>query len=103
MGTKTVKLLGVLGVKPNTIRGLGKGWVAYCAKEKEFVTNCYENDPYYEIWDIRMDEAIALVGRKRPKGLAIHGKSIKENLGRNKKRKIARTFHNGSKRGIACD
>ena len=80
MDTKNVKLLDVLEVKPNIIRARGKGWVACCAKEKEFVTKCYEKDPYYEIWDIPMDEAIALLERKRPKDLATHGKAIKENL-----------------------
>ena len=56
-----MKLLGVIGVNPIIIRARGKDWVACCAKEKEFVTNCYEKDPYYEIWDISLDEEIVCV------------------------------------------
>ena len=72
LDTKNVKFFDILGVHPNVIRAPGKGWIAYCAKEKEFVTNFYESDP----------SAINL------EDLAIHGKAIKENLEMNKKRKI---------------
>ena len=90
MDTINVKLLGV---KQRIIRARGKAWGAFCVKEREFVANSYENDRYYEIWDIQTDEAVAFQERKHPKGLAIHGKPIKENLWRNKKHKITRTFY----------
>lgn len=93
--TKNVKFFDLLGVHPNIIRAPGKGWIAYCAKEKEYVTNFYETDPYAQIWDMDVDEAIALLKKKRPRDVALNGKSIRENLERNKKRKISRTIYDG--------
>lgn len=95
LDTKNVKFFDILGVHPNVIRAPGKGWIAYCAKEKEFVTNFYEADPWFAVWDMPVSDAIELLKRKRPKDVAIHGKAIRENLEASKKRKIARTTFDG--------
>lgn len=75
--------LNHLPVHPNIIKSPGKGWIAYCAKHHVFQSNFYEDDPFATAANMEdPDEALALLWKKRPKDMCMHGSSIEKNLKR---------------------
>lgn len=68
------------GVHPNCIDP-GQGWKSYVVKQGEYITNCYETNPYSEA--LRKDtfqEAINYLWEKRPRDMALSAHNIEENL-----------------------
>lgn len=79
---KNEKCFDVNGVHPNIIDP-GKGWEAYCAKHKEFITNHYEICPYSQAASSEtVKEAMDILWKKRPADCAKYGESIERNLRR---------------------
>lgn len=70
-------------VHPNIIRKPGKGWIAYCAKHKEYVSNFYEEEPFAMAAAMEdPDAALKHLWVKRPRDMCLHGESIEKNLKR---------------------
>jgi hypothetical protein len=70
------------GVHPNIVDGApGKGWQAYCTKDKEYETNFYGTNPFKKatLCD-SAEEAIDMLWQTRPEDMCKHGDRIEENL-----------------------
>ena len=81
-----VRLFDLLGVHPNIVDGApGKGWQAYCVKDKDFVSNFYQNDPYKIAVDMdNPDEALNYLWEKQPRNMLERGHLIEQNLRKRK-------------------
>jgi len=74
------KLFDFKGVHPNIITP-GKGWIDYCAKAGEYITNFYERDPYATaLRQDNLQEAISYLWQKRPKDMCHSAHNIEDNL-----------------------
>jgi len=81
--TTDCRFFDVLGVHPNIIRSPGKGWIAYCAKHKVFVSNFYEDEPFATAAAMEdPDDALSFLWKKRPRDMCLHADSIEKNLKR---------------------
>lgn len=97
LDTRNVRFFDLLDLHPNIKRKPGRAWIVYCAKDKVYVTNFYEDDPWFTVFTMEdPEEAMALLVKKRPRDVAISGKAIRENLYANKKKKgISRILYSG--------
>lgn len=70
------------GVHPNILKGKpGKGWINYCAKDKEYLTNFYEADPFTEALSMAdADEAINNLWHSQPRFMLCQAHNIEPNL-----------------------
>lgn len=72
------------GVHPNIIKP-GNGWMAYCRKDKEFITNI-EKNPFSEaIEQSSVKEAVDFLWKKRPQCMALNGDRIERNIAKRMK------------------
>ena len=72
------------GVHPNIVDGApGKGWQAYCVKDKDYQSNFYDTNAFKKatLCD-NADEAVEMLWQTRPEDMCKHGGSIEENLRR---------------------
>lgn len=93
--TKNVKYFDFCGVHPNILRkSPGIGWIAYCKKDKEFITNM-EEDPFAKALQCEnVNEAMDYLWKKRPQCMALNGDRIERNMAkRMKPAVIQRTDH----------
>lgn len=68
------------GVHPNILNP-GKGWPGYCAKDKQYVTNFYEAEPFAEaLRQENAEDALSFLWNKRPREMCIHGTQISTNI-----------------------
>lgn len=83
------RLFDFEGVHPNIVKGApGEGWKAYCLgrDDKVQVRNIsnIESDPYAAAFalaaDGRAEEGYRLLIKKRPRDMALHGRSVRANL-----------------------
>lgn len=49
LDTRNVSYFDFLGVHPNIKHSINSGWAAYCAKEDNYVTNFYKQDPWRQV------------------------------------------------------
>ena len=69
-------------VHPNILNP-GKGWEAYVAKGKDFISNHFEKNAYHEaIESGSADTAIDILWTKAPRDMAMQGHNIERNLRR---------------------
>lgn len=94
--TENVKFFDINGVHPNIIRKPGTGWITYCAKDDDYITNFYEPCPWVQARDAATAaEGVAILWNKRPREMALHAKNIIENLSASKRQKLSATIYNG--------
>lgn len=69
------------GVHPNILSGSpGNGWPHYCAKDKNYITNFYERDPYTEaLQKATWEEALDHLREKRPADVLKYGTTLEAN------------------------
>lgn len=73
------------GVHPNIIKP-GNGWMAYCRKDKEFITNV-EKNPFTEALEQpSVTEAVDFLWKKRPQCMALNGDRIEKNIAKRMKK-----------------
>ena len=84
-------------VHPNIVKGkAGKGWMAYCTKEKEYETNFYATDPFKKAMMCETaDEAIDVLWQTRTEDMCKQGDRIEENLRRRMSKKCTATQYDG--------
>ena len=72
---QNVKYFDFKGVHPNIIKP-GKGWLKYCCKGEDFVSNVYQECKFKRAWACSTwAEAANLLEREDPKFLLQHGHS----------------------------
>jgi hypothetical protein len=84
-------------VHPNIVKGkAGKGWMAYCTKEKEYETNFYATDPFKKaMMCSNVDEAIDMLWQTRTEDMCKQGDRIEENLRRRMTTKATEPRYDG--------
>jgi len=75
------------GVHPNIIKP-GNGWMAYCRKDKEFITNIDKNPFAEAVEQTSVKEAVDFLWKKRPQCMALNGDRIEKNIA--KRMKVAK-------------
>ena len=72
------------GVHPNITNGApGKGWQAYCIKDKQYESNFYGTNPFQKaMQSASAEEAVDLLWQTRPEDMCKFGDRIEENLRR---------------------
>lgn len=77
---KDASAFDLCGVHPNILNP-GKGWPGYCAKDKQYITNFYEAEPFSEASKMDcVEDAVKYLWSKRPREMCIHGANIEYNL-----------------------
>lgn len=72
------------GVHPNIINP-GIGWMAYCKKDKEFITNLEDNPFTVALKCDTVAEAVDLLWKKRPQVMALNADRIEKNYAKRMK------------------
>lgn len=99
--TENVKKFDIDGVHPNVINKPGSGWINYCGKHGDYITNFWEPCPWVMARDAdTLEEAKAILWAKRPRDMMLAGDKIEKNLINIKKAKIMPTLYYGPYRNI---
>jgi len=77
--TKNERFFDYEGVHPNIIKP-GAGWIGYCKKDKEFITNIEVNPFTTAINMETVEQACDFLWKSRPQCMALHGKQVESNL-----------------------
>jgi len=86
LDTKDVRFFDFKDVHPNIIKP-GKGWLGYCCKGKDFISNVYAECKFKRAWACASwTEAADLLQREDPKFLLQYGHQAERNW---KRRKLA--------------
>jgi len=93
--TRNCRHFDLCGVHPNIVNAPGKGWIAYCAKEKEYVTNFYKRDPFSEAFEMSPESGLVHLRQTRPRDVALQGMNIIANLRAARRRRVTRTIYFG--------
>lgn len=94
--TESSTFFNLSDVHPNIINKPGSGWITYCTKDGNYITNFYEPCPWVQARDAgTVAEAVATLWKKRPREMMLHGKNIIENLTNAKKPKVMARIFNG--------
>jgi len=79
LDTQDQRFFDLAGVHPNIINP-GAGWIAYCKKDKEYITNI-EVNPFTAALALEtVDDAIDFLWKKRPQCMAMNGDRIEKNV-----------------------
>lgn len=82
--TKNPRAFDIAGVHPNICWDAGKpGWINYITKFDNWITNFYvkKGDPWAEAYEAKtVDEAMEIIGRKRPREMILYRDRIQANL-----------------------
>jgi len=80
--TVDVKAFDVFSVHPNIIKP-GKGWEAYCVKDKKFITNHYQEDPWFNaLQQPDANAAMEVLWNRRPREMCMQAHNIERNVRR---------------------
>jgi len=79
LDTKDPKFFDHEGVHPNIINP-GTGWISYCKKDKDFITNIDINPFTAALKCETVDKAMDFLWEKRPQCMALNGDRIEKNV-----------------------
>lgn len=88
LDTLNARFFDLLGVHPNIINNPGRGWIAYCVKDKEYATNFYQRDPFAAAFEMSPETGLNHLRTTRPRDVALHGQNISLNLRANRRRRV---------------
>lgn len=74
--------MDLAGVHPNVLKDKpGKGWIEYCTKDKDYITNFYEANPFTEALSMpNSDDAIEYLWVKQPRLMITQAHHIIQNI-----------------------
>lgn len=98
--TRSCHYFDLCGVHPNIVSAPGKGWIAYCAKHKEFVTNFFMRDPFSAAFEMSPESGLNHLRQTRPRDVALQGQNIIANLRAARRRRVTRTIYLGPYRSL---
>lgn len=79
LDTKDARFFDFMGVHPNVINP-GAGWISYCKKDKEFITNIELNPFTVALAEDTVEAAIEYLWKKRPQCMALNADRIEKNM-----------------------
>jgi len=79
LDTQDPRFFDFSDVHPNIINP-GAGWISYCKKEKEFITNIEVNPFTAALACDTVDDAMDFLWQKRPQCMALNGDRIEKNM-----------------------
>jgi len=79
LDTKCANFFDCESVHPNILNP-GPGWMAYCKKHKDFITNIEENPFVKALAEPTIDAAVNLLWHTRPQMMAVNGDRIEKNM-----------------------
>lgn len=93
--TSDVGFWDMQGVHPNIIRKPGKNWINYCGKWGDYITNFWEPCPWAAARDAKtFEDGLAILWKKRPRDMFLHGKQVAENMKERKRSKwLAKIYY----------
>jgi len=73
LDTRNARFCDLKGVHPNIKSGCKKGWILYCAKDKDWKSNFYENDPYHVAMKLEsLEQAVNHLFEKVPRDTVLN-------------------------------